>query len=57
MKNSIAALIIGVCLITPAFCGIPIQMPEPGFAAEFLVTAGGFAGLVLWYRRKRSAKK
>jgi hypothetical protein len=29
-------------------------MPEPGFPLEFAITAAGFAGLLLWLKKKKA---
>jgi hypothetical protein len=53
MKNLTSAVIIGLCMTAPAFCGAS-QMPEPGFGLDFAVLAACFAGVVLWFRKRRA---
>jgi len=53
MKNLTSAVVIGLCMTAPAFCGV-VPTPEPGFGLEFAVLAACFAGVVLWYRKRRA---
>ena len=53
MKNLTSAVVIGLCMTAPAFCGVA-AVPEPGFGIQFAVLAAAFAGVVLWYRKRRA---
>jgi len=52
MKSLSIALVMGLGMAVPAFCGA-IPAPEPGMAGELAVAAVGFVGLVFLFRKKK----
>jgi len=52
MKNLSIALLLGLGMAVPAFCGA-VAAPEPGMTGELAVAAVGFVGLVFLFRKKK----